>query len=170
MNARQTVVDMIVSTNREVIESYEVVLDENSLDLSWPQAGDWDGLNTMVMATAIHPKVESDQTYYYSRLTQALFEEALGNPEILIPVEVENITQLIQWFRDTYQVELDPAEMNTVQRNFENWTITFFERSYLYVGPYVFKAERTDNPDLIPLSDILKRSVDGLYYPDGRPK
>jgi hypothetical protein len=170
MNARQTVIDMIVSTNRDVIESFDVVLDENSLDLSWPRAGDWDGLNTMVMAEAIHPKVESDQVYYYSRYTQALFEEALGNPEILIPETVTDITQLIQWFRDTYQVELDPAEMRTVQHNFEDWTITFFETSYLYVDQFVFKAARTDNPDLIPLEDILKRSVDGLYYPDGRPK
>lgn len=169
MNARQTVIDMIVSVNREVIESYDVVLDENTLDLSWPRAGDWDGLNTMVMAEAIHPKVESDQVYYYSRFTQALFEEALGNPEILIPVEVDDVTKLIQWFRDTFQVELDPAEIETVQHNFEDWTITFFERSYLYVGQFVFKAERTENPDLIPLSDILKM-VDGLYYPDGRPK
>lgn len=169
MNARQTLVEMIISTNREVIESFDVVLDDETLDLSWPRAGDWDGANTMVMATAIHPKVEGDQTYYYSRFTQALFEEALGNPTILIPASVANITQLIQYFRDTYGVELDPAEMETVQRNFEDWTITFFERSYMYVGQFVFPAERTDNPDLIPLGDILKRTVDGLYYPDGRP-
>lgn len=169
MDGKQQLIDMIVSTNTEVIEGYNVVLDASSLVLSLPRADNIDGMNTVVMATAVHEKVENNQVFYYNRLTQPLFLEGLGNPTILIPKDCITPTQLAAYFADTYGVDLDLAQVKTALRQSTRWIVKFFDWSYTWVGEHIFAAEADpDNPILISLTDILTNQLlDGLYYPDG---
>lgn len=165
MDGKQQLIDMIVSTNMEVIEANNVVLGASSLILTLPRAGDFiDGANTVVTASAVHDKVQGNQSFYYSRLTQELFLEALGNPTILIPKEVKTPGQLTTYFADTYNVDIQMAEVQSAILNNTGWVVTFFARSYIWVGTFTFTAE---DPPKIQLSDIItKTRVDGLYYPD----
>lgn len=168
MDGKQQLIDMIVSTNREVIEGYDVVLDASSLVLSLPRADDIDGMNTVVLATAVHDKVEKDQVFYYNRLTQELLLQGLGNPTILIPKEVKTPQQLAVYFASTYNVELDLSHVQLATRTHAGWSVKFFASSYIWVGTHVFAAEEDPtDPVEIPLRDIItKTMLDGLYYPD----
>lgn len=168
MDGKQQLIDMIVSKNLEVIEDNNVVLDASSLILSLPRADDIEGMNTVVMATAVHDKVEGNQVFYYNRLTQVLLLEALGNPTILIPKEVKTGGQLAAYFADTYNVEIDLGQVQSATRTATSWVINFFNWSYIWYGPFTFEAEEDPvDPITTPLKDVLtKRLLDGLYYPE----
>jgi hypothetical protein len=168
MDGKQQLIDMIVSTNREVIEGFDVVLDASSLVLSLPRADDIDGMNTVVMATAVHEKVENNQVFYYNRLTQEIFEAKLGNPTIFIPKEIKTPGQLTAYFAGTYNVDIDLAQTQSVVRNRFGWVVKFFTWSYIWAGTFIFDAEDDPlDPVITPLEDIItKTRLDGLYYPD----
>lgn len=165
MDGKQQLIDMIVSTNREVIEANNVVLDASSLDLSLPRAGSFEGgANTVVTAAAMHDKVEGNQSFYYNRLTQVLFLELLGNPTILIPKAIQTTGQLIAYFADTYNVDIDPAQVQSAILDYRGWVVKFFTWSYVWVGTFTFEAVDAGR---IPLSAVITKTlVDGLYYPD----
>jgi hypothetical protein len=168
MDDKQQLIDMIVSKNLEVIEANNVVLDASSLVLTLPSAGDFNGSNTVVMATAVHDKVEGDQVFYYNRLTEMLFREALGNPEILIPKDISTLLQLKDYLAVTFNVMLDLDHVKSAQRQQSQWVLKFWDWSYTWLGTFSLDAEiDPDNPILTPLTDILtKTRLDGLYYPD----
>jgi len=168
MDGKQQLIDMIVSTNREVIEGFGVVLDARSLVLSLPRADDIDGMNTAVMATAVHDRVENSQVFYYNRLTQDLFEAGLGNPTIFIPKEIKTTAQLTTYFADTYNVDIALAHVKSAMRTYVGWVVEFFSWSYIWCGPYTFRAELDPlDPLVVPLKDIItKTDLDGFYYPD----
>lgn len=163
MDGKQQLIDMIVSTNREVIEANNVVLDASSLDLSLPRAGSFEeGANTVVTATALHDKVEGNQSFYYNRLTQALFLELLDNPAILIPEAVQTPEQLFAYFAATYNVAINPAEVQSAILDDRGWVVKFFSGSYVWVGTFTFDVVK---PEPIPLSVVIANTVmDGLRY------
>lgn len=168
MDDKQQLIDMIVSKNLEVIEANNVVLDASSLVLTLPSAGDYNGANTVVMASAVHEKVEGDQVFYYNRLTEVLFREALGNPTILIPVDCQTPQQLKTYFATEFGVFLDLEHVKSAQRQQSQWVLKFWEWSYTWLGTFSLDAEvDPDNPILTDLKDVLtKTRLDGLYYPD----
>ena len=168
MNGKHMVIDMILSFNREELEKNDIVMGYDSMTLSDPWPTDVDGFNTKVGATAIHPKVEGDQFFYYSRLDQALFEAQLTQPPREIPAEVKTSTQLVAYFASEFGTELDLDDVNKLTRTQSSWIVEFKSRSYVWLGTFTFAAVNDGtNPGAIPLSDILvKDELEGLNYPD----
>lgn len=168
MDGKQQIIDMIVSKNQEVIDSYDVVLDADSLILSLPVAGSFEGSNTKVLATASHPKVIGNQTFLYNRITQPILLELLGNPDILIPKTCKSILDVATYFSDVHNLQIDLDQIRTADHQPDRWVITFKPTSYIWAGTFTFAAEVDEvNPIIIPLKDIITKTLlDGLYYPD----
>lgn len=169
MNGKHMVIDMILSVNREELERNGVVMGYDSMTLSDPWPNEEGGFNTKVGATAIHPLVEGDQFFYYSRLDQAAFEAWVGVPPREIPADVKTASQLVAYFASEFNTELDLNEVNTLTRTQSNWIIEFKPHSYVWLGTFTLAAVNDgSNPGAIPLSDILTNStLDGLNYPEG---
>lgn len=162
MNGEHHLIDHIVAMNKEEIDNNNVVLDASSLILADPYEVFERGMNTRVVATAKHNKVEGEQVFYYNRLTQDLFLEALGHPSITVPKDCTTPTLMAKYFADTYEVEMDLAEMVSATIVNGEWVIVWRDKSYVWRGEYRFQHEQErDLEVLLPVT-----TFEGLNYPD----
>lgn len=128
--------DMIRTKNKEVLDRYEVTLDESNLRFTELYPGDFsDDTNTTVLGTAFGSKITGSEVYFYKRhhLQEAFAE--IGVDVVTVELnEPATFSSIMYALRKKYNLALDYQEVKTFTLVDNVATITPIDQSYVWVG------------------------------------